>query len=490
MKNLNKVKEYLFGNQTNILHLLVLALLSIFAGNLILSYDLIEVIIILAGLCLAIVTFLKPQIGLLTIIAIISSIIFEEALPLIPIGIGSFHITDIILLFLLCMILFKLITDKNFPLVKTSIDLPLSLFYFTAMLSAFISIFYYKTDFNIVMRLFRHLTYYLIYFVITNLIQDKKEVKIFIKLLFTIAIIVAIVMIIQALVGETVQLMPGRVEALRTLEKEYSVTRILPPGQDWIYASFITAICMVIFTNKSLIESIYFYILIILGIGLLLTYNRNYWAAILISLGTFTILIPKRNKKRFLSSFLLIVILALIVTSVFFVFGGKPKEFIVSVSDRAVSLFAGKKIFKSSSLEWRKIENEYAMQHISKNPFFGIGLGNNYRPENIWQDGTAFYIHNGYLWIMLNMGLTGLLIYLWLYFCFLIDAFKYWKKIKDDFLKSAIIGFMLSGIGILFTSFVNPMFMKWYSIVVIATMMGLSEAIIKINKKEIVALNE
>ena len=251
MKNLNKVKEYLFGNQTNILHLLVLALLSIFAGNLILSYDLIEVIIILAGLCLAIVTFLKPQIGLLTIIAIISSIIFEEALPLIPIGIGSFHITDIILLFLLCMILFKLITDKNFPLVKTSIDLPLSLFYFTAMLSAFISIFYYKTDFNIVMRLFRHLTYYLIYFVITNLIQDKKEVKIFIKLLFTIAIIVAIVMIIQALVGETVQLMPGRVEALRTLEKEYSVTRILPPGQDWIYASFITAICMVIFTNKS-----------------------------------------------------------------------------------------------------------------------------------------------------------------------------------------------------------------------------------------------
>jgi hypothetical protein len=299
-------------------------------------------------------------------------------------------------------------------------------------------------------------------------------------------------MIIQALVGEEFKLMPGRVEALRTLEKEYSATRLLPPGQDWIYVAFITAICVIIFANKPIIKSYYFYIMIILGFGLLLTYNRNYWVAILFSLSIFLLLIPRRKKIFFLSSFspLALVTLVLIVSSTFFVFGSKPKDFIVSVSDRAISLFAGQKIFPSGSLEWRKAENKYAIEQIISHPILGIGLGNNYRPENIWQGGAASYIHNGYLWIMLNMGFTGLLIYFWFYVRFLINGLLYLKKIKDDFLKSSIFGFMLSGIGILLASFVNPMFMKWYSIVVIATITGLTETIIKINDRELVNINE
>jgi len=57
----------------------------------------------------------KPEIGILAIVILISSIIFEEALPLIPIGVGSFHISDAILLFLLFLIPLNLLLDTRFP---------------------------------------------------------------------------------------------------------------------------------------------------------------------------------------------------------------------------------------------------------------------------------------------------------------------------------------------------------------------------------------
>ena len=48
-----------------------------------------------------------------------------------------------------------------------------------------------------------------------------------------------------------------------------------------------------------------------------------------------------------------------------------------------------------------------------------------------------------------------------------------------------MLGFTLSGLGILLANIVNPMFIQWFSIVVIATMIGLTEAIIRINEKDL-----
>jgi len=60
-------------------------------------------------------------------------------------------------------------------------------------------------------------------------------------------------------------------------------------------------------------------------------------------------------------------------------------------------MFTGRKVFKSDSLEWRKLENKYALQKIAKNPFLGIGLGNDYRPPIFSSNDTLTkYIHNGY----------------------------------------------------------------------------------------------
>jgi hypothetical protein len=106
----------------------------------------------------------KPEFGILAIVILISSIIFEDALPLIPIGFGSFHIPDLILLSLLFLIPLNLLTDTRFSIVKTPLDTPLLLFYLATLIAAFNAVFYYNLGFNETLRIVRGLTYYLLFF--------------------------------------------------------------------------------------------------------------------------------------------------------------------------------------------------------------------------------------------------------------------------------------------------------------------------------------
>ena len=469
-----------------VLQFLFCIFLGIVVGKFFFVLSPLFVLAVAGGLLFLIVTLFKPEIGILALVIMISSIIIKAAIPLIPIPIGSLHVTDVILLFLLGMIPFKLFTDRDFRLSKTPLDKPLLLFYLAALISACIAIIYFKLDFNIVIRKFRLVNYYLIYFAITNLIREKRQIKFIIKGLFVIATIVGLVMIIQVIVGKSIRLMSGKMQAAGALGHFYEATRIQPSGQILIYVAFITAVCVISFINKPILKSIYFYVLLIVGMGILLTYNRNYWVTIVFSLSIFMIMISKKSKRRVIAWFVIVVILMSALSFIFLSLGGRPGAYVISVSDRFTSLFAGERMFRSSTLNWRRIENEYALRQIIKYPLFGIGLANDYRPHRFGMaEWIGWYIHNGYLWIIVKMGLIGFLPFLWFYIRFLFRGFSNWKKIEDGILKSAVTGFMLSGIGISISALITPIFMEWSGIVVISTMIGITEAIIKINEREI-----
>jgi len=74
---------------------------------------------------------------------------------------------------------------------------------------------------------------------------------------------------------------------------------------------------------------------------------------------------------------------------------------------------------------------------------------------------------------------------MWFFIIFIIRGFGNWNKIKESYMSALLIGFTLSGLGILLVTIVSPMFMQWYSIVVISVSFGLGEAIIRINKREV-----
>lgn len=473
---------------TKALQLLFCISLGILASSLFFMLTPWVVLATAAGALLLVVFLSRPELGLLAIVAIISSIISEGALPLIPIPIGSVHVTDLILLGLFFLVFKKLFIDKEFAFVRTPLDIPLLLFYIAVLISAFNAIMNYHLNFNVVFREFRGVSYYLIYFAVTNLIRDKRQIKFLINGLLAVGTVVGLAMVVQAIVGNSIQILPGRIESAMTWERLYSSTRILPPGQTAVYVAFVLGFCVLAYLGKSLAKSAYFMALVISGMGVLLTYNRSYWASIILTLSIFVLLTSKTTKRRVLAWSVIILILVGVLSFAFLSLGGRPREYFVSLSERFTSLFSGERVISSPSLRWRRVENEYALKQIVKHPLMGIGLANDYRPR-IFQESLhnidwnpLGYIHNGYLWVLISTGIIGFVPFIWFYLLFVIRGLKQWKTVEDDFLRSAVIAFSLSGIGILLMVIVNPMFMQWFSIVIIALMIGLSESIINLNK--------
>ena len=340
---------------------------------------------------------------------------------------------------------------------------------------------HYKSDLNFPVRYTRIVTYYFVVIVIANIVRNEKQIIFVIRGLFVIAATIAATMLIQAMIGDSVPLMPGRIEAAKTFGQEYGAIRMLPPGQTVVFFSFITAICVVIFReNKPLLFSGYFYLILILGIGVTLTYNRHYWVGLLLAVCLLLVLTGVEGKKRLLALLMAVTILAGSAVALLGGSSGKADKVFDAVSGRFTSLFAGKELTESGSLEDRYIENRYAIEQIEKHPILGIGLGNVYRPQVPgMKDELTYYIHNSYLWILADTGLLGFTFFFLFYLRFLVRAIKTWKRIQDTFLKSVVIGFMISGIVFLFIALVTPIFMELYAIVALATMIGLTESIIR-----------
>lgn len=393
---------------------------ALILSGLVITLSSFQVILIPAGVIFLYISVKKPEIGVLVIIATVASIIFESALPLLPVPGGKIHVTDIILLVLLLRIPFKALTDKSFRLLSTPLDMPLLLFIFAALISAAISIFKYGINFNrVIGSPLRTIMYYLLFFVITNLIREKKQLRFLLSGLFVIGLVISLAMIIQAKVGESLHIMPGRVESAG------QATRIIPPGEVVIFVTFITAVCAMTIMPRAFFRSIYFYLIPAFGGGLLLTYNRQYWGAIIFSLFIFVFLISKRVKRKFyrwlamVGACVVLVILPLTTLSTTF------RVYSDSMIERFSSLIYINKTMASDSLEWRKIENQHAWRSIVKHPFFGIGLWNYYRPSvgEYDTDWTRIFIHNGYFFMLVDMGLSGFLPFMYFYACFLARGF-------------------------------------------------------------------
>jgi len=480
-------------NFRKIFQIIFTVLSALIASQFILRFPADLIVFLIAGAVFLLVSLRRPEIIILLIIVILASIMFENALPLIPIPGGSFHFTDVFLLFFLFMIPFKLLTDRRFRLQRTPLDFPLLLFFLAALISAGLTIFSHPGDYTKVIRGFRPVTYYLLFFVVTNFIREKKQIRFLLNSLFIIAAVVSGLMIIQAAGGGAINLMPGQVETISLFGQVADASRITPPGCKLIFVMTIPAFCALVFAKKLLWKSGYLYLLSFIVSGLLLSYTRTFWISSLFSLFVFTLIVAKEEKKRVFASVLLtILLIGFFVSPIGFV-SGKAKAFYDSMSDRFGSLFDFIMTMESSSLDWRKIENVYGRRSILQHPLLGIGLGHPYRPRVSWMDSykkgeewdSMSYIHNGYFWVLVVFGMSGFLPLLWFFIRFIVDGFSAWRKIKDPFERSAVIGSTLSVLGIAICNLTIPMLMNWASIVVTVTIIGLAETIIQRNEEEL-----
>ncbi|RJP50456.1 MAG: hypothetical protein C4583_10545 [Anaerolineaceae bacterium] len=428
-----------------------------------------------------------PELGILGILVFTSTLLPGEANLGINIGFGHIYPTDILLLFLLSLIFVRGSAEPNFKLVGTPLDIPLFGFVFIAFFSTMIAILFSSLTPQQSFGEVRNIANYLVFFAVTNLLRTKKQVKTLINGILALASLVSVAMIVQYVLGPSNQLLPGRVEILVTEKSSFTdVTRIIPPGYSLVFVAFIF-LCVSHCYNE--IKGHRFWLLmswILTSLGVLLTFKRHFWVAV-IMVFLLLIVLSKRNELKriigwlFSASSIIIIGFALAV----FVLGKPVLDLADSSVERLASLTKPETYLNpNSSLRWRDFEYEYAYPQIIAHPLLGLGLGAQYRPfvphrDHANYDGRGF-IHNGHVWIMVKTGLIGYFAMLCLIVLFLYRGFRYWNTLSDQTARAIGLGCTLVYLGMLVGTLVEPMLIERHWTALLAVIMGINETVIRL----------
>lgn len=457
-----------------------------FFGAACLTLPPIGILIGLAGVGLAVVAILKPELVLLGLLVITSTFLNIEDALYISIGIGRISAIDIILIGFLALIIVRSLVDPTFKLVHTPLDWPLITFYGVAIVSTGIAILTSSITFNQSLGEVRIVNYYWIFFIVTNLIREERQARFLIKGLLFLACLVAIMMVIQFLVGPSLPFLPGRVEVMQTGSiAEAEVARILPPGQSLVLVMFISFLVWVALDTSRPLSLPNTVMLIVLGLANVFTFNRNFWIAIGLSVAALVLLVRRKSKFR----------IGLLMASALFVGGVlfgiafaaqdvKVRKLVQASAVRLTTLIHPDTV-QEESLQYRYIEDEYAFVQIAAHPLIGSGLGSRYRPQDPRLDPQVMtyerrsYIHNGHLWLLLKTGFLG-------YFC-LLCAFllsigrglRSWQKINNPNSQAILLSFSLTLVAIAIAAVVNPIYSSTYWVPLIAIILGLNEVILR-----------
>jgi len=476
------MKSLTINNYSYFIQVGCCVLLGIILGRVILTFSLPIAIGIVIGIVIIIAITFKPEIGLIGLVIVTTTIMSVSYLPTFHFSFGGFYITDLIIIFLLSLVIFKTLHYKDLALVRTRIDIPILLLFVAAIISIYTAITKFGVAQDIAIRSIRWMVYYLVFFITTNLIREKTQLHFLINSIIVIATIVAIIIIIQSFFGDKISIVfGGKVRTLITAGDEYSgATRVVIPGKEIIYFSFFIVSCNFLINQNYRAKLINILHLSLQGLAIILIYSRNIYFTILIAMGVLLFLISKYDRRKILISISIIILILFIFIPLLNRASGKFYVLSDSFSQRITSLFD--KDIRQETVDWRYWEVPFAIEKISKYPILGIGLGNSYRPGRNHDD-PGQYIHNAYLFVLMYMGIIGFIPFLWLFIILISRGFRNWKKVRDPFLKAVLLGITLGFLGNMIRNMVAPSLIEGLHVATFGILMGINELIIKINRE-------
>jgi len=217
-------------------------------------------------------------------------------------------------------------------------------------------------------------------------------------------------------------------------------------------------------------------LIILFSIMQLLSFVRSRWIAIICGISClFFAFLP--NRKRAFTK--LIVVLVVLLSLYLLLALSFPQENVLfrwgsGIASRYNSIFIA---WNEPSLSSRRSEWNVAWEKALRRPFFGNGLGTQitfFRDDKwfgtpTWH--TTRYIHNAPLFVFLNMGLIGLITFLWFFSSVVSYGFRLYKTLNNNFdrlfavgISCALITLMVASLaGLLFTSPVMTMWVGFFA---------------------------
>lgn len=394
------------------------------AGSVALSAEPIAVVVLPVAIIVLWLISRSPEYGILLVLLYTSTILSEEVLPPVSIGVGSLHLSDLIVVWLLGLLAFRIFVSRSLQFRHTALDIPVAVFLGVCILSTLRAVGAGETEFDAGIRSLRHAGYLVLFFLITNLLREPAQMRRLWSGLGILAALTAIAAILQAALGPEVPILPGRVEELSTQGMaQDDIARVIPPGESLLYLLLILS--ALTFGETMAFGARLRRVLAIglLGIGMVLTYRRALWASAVLALIAALPLMPPAARMRLVRAGLLgaTLLATTAIGTLTLAPDAELSRALQATGGRLVSLVNPESYRRGDSdkhtMEQRLVEIEHALPQALPPTLIGHGLAATYRPC-LWfdsRDCTApSYIHNGYVAVLLNLGLVGAIAFIWM----------------------------------------------------------------------------
>lgn len=303
-------------------------------------------------------------------------------------------------------------------------------------------------------------------------LKSHQRLNAFLVVLLLLALYVAVGQFLQAIFHQQI-FFAGRIEDAETLGQTFSgVTRSVTPAIFLLILGLLIAAGLVV-SNVRPVPSLF--LMGICTLGLAFTYGRTLVAGTLLALVVVGLLLGIRRAVR------LALVGAIVGTLAMMALAFAKPAIYDALEDRLLSIRS--ELVRGDSFNYRLIENRAAIEKISGAPLLGIGIGKDYRqPYLIGLQGDAAdvqarYMHNGYLYVLLKLGVTGLLAYvvfIGIFFARARRALKAATQSYDRVLIAAPTALVLIPV---FTAVTRPEWMSGSSTAVFAICMALVTAV-------------
>lgn len=342
----------------------------------------------------------------------------------------------------LILLILRFYFEKNFKFIKTSFEIPFIAFFIVAVISILTSVDQKETIKEIKSELIVPiLLFYLVYFAI----RRNENALTLIKVLFFGSILFSLYSFYDFYRHDGTW-----------FSVKYKAGGLRDPGGGEVAALYYTMVIpfifwgLIYFKNKR--EKIFLVLALIVN---LLAFHITFVRAGMIALGLqiiFVSLFLIREKKLLIS-----ILLLIFLSTVSFIYLEKKMfremhtEKIPSISEylrMSPEEIAGQ---NPSSMRQRLAMWKTAIDKISENPFYPHGYGRFLFGKTVRNENNKHFIypqtHNTFVGIAFELGIQGLIVFLWMITTFFIVCLKYWLNSKDSLVKYFSVSLMTMMVG-------------------------------------------
>lgn len=337
------------------------------------------------------------------------------------------------------LLVFRYYLTKNFRWINTFFELPFIAFFIVAVISIFTSVDRHETLKEIWGELIVPI---LLFYTIYYAIKDKNEAFILVKVLF-----------ISSLIFSLYSFYDFYRHGGKFFTVVYRAGGLRDPGGGEVAALYHTMVIPFIFWGLFYFETkkqkvLMFSLLIINLLAFHITFVRAGMFAI--ALQIVLIIIFLLLEKRWFWSFVISIIF--VVVSFVYI---ENKMFREMHTEKIPTLqeymkMSPEDIATPSSMRQRLAMWKTAIDKISENPFYPHGYGRFLFGKTVRTDKNKHFIypqtHNTFIGITFELGIQGLIIFLWMIGTFFFVCWKYWHKSKNGinrYLSASLLTMMI-----------------------------------------------